>query len=324
MQKNLTPIPYLEIFGKAFLFTWKNRYLWWFGFFLTLANIGGFNYFYGDAGKNPTSPVMENLSRYSQWIFIGILFALVIIIALAILGLLSRGALISSVEKINRNQPTDFKASFKEGKKYFWKIFSISIFSGLFIFAALLILAPPVAFLFLNHNYFLGGVMATLAVIIFIPLLILVFYLKIFGNLYAVLGGLKPWAAIESAYNLFRKNIRPSILVAVFFIPIGLLFFLLVIFTLIPIAFVVLPLALLFFLLVGPFGAAVAGIIGLILLAICIFFLRAVLEVFFQTVWILFFHEIAAPKEKEIATESVVEIKILPETSLPTINSEKE
>ena len=325
MSKKISEIPYLGIIGKAFLLTWKNRYLWWFGFFLMFSNLGGLNYSRSDFESKGTQTnfALENLSRYSHWTLIGFLFLSAIFIALIILSIISRGALISSIEKIHRNKTTDFKKTFQDGKKNFSKIFLISIFSGLLMLGALLILFPPVAFLFLNHNYIIGSIMAVFAVIIFIPLIILVAYLRIFGYLYAVLGGLKSWSAIENAYSLFQKNISTSLLMAIIFIPLNILLFLIILFALVPIALAILPLGIILFIFAGPFGAGIAGVIGLSILAILFIYLRSFMEVFTQAAWIFFFHEIATPKEKEALTEPILEIKPLP-NPLPTINSEGE
>jgi hypothetical protein len=315
-------IPYFVILKKSFVITWKNRYLWWFGFFTLLSNISGFDYLHNDHPKNYPLLSLEKLPHTSPWILTGLTIISILLISITILSIISRGALISSIGKLIENKNTNFKTGYRFGKKNFWKIFSIALFSGVFLLTGMLILTPPVIFLFLNHSYLLGFIMATIAVIIFIPLIFLVFYIKLFGYLYAILGGLTSWAAIENAYNLFRKNIHASILMALIFIPINLLFFFSLILILVPIALLVLPIALFFFLLAGTPGAIVAGMIGLLFLAIYILSVRSVLEVFAQTIWILFFHEIAAPKEKEIIIEPVVEMKTLPETGLPTINLE--
>lgn len=323
MSKKISEIPYLKIMEKAFSVTWKNRYLWWYGFFLLLSSIGGLDYSRGDFDLKVTQPnfALENLSRHSHWIFIGVLFLLIILIALIILSIISRGALISSIEKIHKNKNTNFKTAFCDGKKNFNKIFLISIFSGLFIFGALLILFPPLAFLFLNHNYLIGTLMAAIALIIFIPLVILTSYLRIFGYLYAVLGSLKSWTSIENAYNLFRKNISTSLLMAVIFIPLNILLFLAILFALVPIALAIFPLGIVLFVFAGPFGAGITGAIGLAILAILFIYLRSFMEVFTEAAWIFFFHEIAAPKEKEVVAETITEIEQLP-NPLPTINSE--
>lgn len=325
MSKKISEIPYLEIIGKAFSIAWKNHYLWWFGFFLTISSIGGLSYSRSDFDFKGTQTnfALENLSQYSHWVIIGFLFLSIVFVTLIILSIISRGALISSIEKIHRNKTTDFKKAFQDGKKNFSKIFLISIFSGLFMLGALLILFPPVAFLFLNHNYIIGSIMTVFAVIIFIPLIILVTYLRIFGYLYAVLGCLKSWSAIENAYNLFQKNIIASLLMAAIFIPLNILLFLIILFALVPIALAILPLGIILFIFAGPFSAGIAGVIGLSILAILFIYLRSFMEVFTQATWIFFFHEIAAPKEKETAIETVIEIKPLP-NPLPTINSEGE
>ncbi len=326
MSKSVHEIPYFKIMGKAFSLTWKNRYLGWFGFFVMLSNFSGFNYFYnGSNGEHPKPwTTLENFSSaHPQWLPIGLFMLGVLAIILTVCGIISRGALISSLDKLQKNKMTNLKAGVAEGKKYFWKTFFIALFSGFFILAILLILVPPVVFLFLTHNYVLGAIVAILAALIFAPLVILVAYLRIFGYLYAILGGLKSWAAIESAYNLFRKNIPTSLIMAIFSIAINMLAFFVIILALIPIALVILPLGLLLFILFGKIGAEIAGGSGLILLAVFFIYLRSFMEAFSQAAWLLFFHEIAAPQEKEIVSSPVIELETIAKP-MPTINSEGE
>lgn len=323
MPKNIHEIPYFKIIKEAFALTWKNRYLWWFGFFAILSNAASFNY----SNSNPEEKhLVQNLvsaPQYTQWLMVAAVVGVALVIIIVVMHIISRGALISSIEKIKKNQPVTFKSGFRDGKKYFGKIFIVAFLSTILVLGAFLILAPPVVFLFLNRNYLIGVLMAIVALTIFIPLIVLVAYLRIFGYLYAVLGGLKPWVAIEMAYDLFRKNVTASLIMALLFIPINIILFLTVIFAIIPIALVILPLGILFFILMGKIGAGIAGVIGLSILVAFFILLYSFAEVFSQAIWILFFHEIAKSEEKEIIIEPLLEIEPLPKP-LPTINSEVE
>ncbi len=324
MKKRISEIPYLSIFKNAFVLTWKNRYLWWFGFFVMLSNFGSINWMRDNKNDQLSqSTLYSSIHHASPWLLFAIAIMFTLLIIILILGLISRGALIASIEKHHKNIPDNFKTSFAVGKKYFWRLFFINLFSGLFVLIAATILFPPVAFLFWNHNYLLGAIMAIFAAVIFIPLIVIVAYLRIFGYLYAILGKLKPWAAIDSAYSLFKRNIKSSLLMAVFFIAINIFLFILIVLTMLPLAIVFIPIGLILLLIAGHIGVLIIGAIALLIFGIIIFFLRSILEVFFQTAWILFFHEIASPEEKETVVVSVPEIEPSAKP-LPTINTEGE
>ncbi len=317
MQEDSKKIPYFRILKEAFSLTWKNRYLWWFGFLVLLSNLGGLDYLRSDNKNSSESLAVVKSLPLSPWLIGGIVILAIFLIVILILGIISRGALIASLEKERRGIRCDFKQSFKDGKKTFWKIFLISFFSNIFLLVAGLILFPPVVFLFVNHNYLISFFMGAIAAIIFIPLLVMVAYLKIFGYLFTILGKLKTWSSLENAYNLFRKNIKPSILMALFFLPIGIAILIMLSLLIIPIGIILLPIGLIVFLLAGKIGAVLIAGFGLLILMLILFILRSVFEVFAQAIWILFFREIAVSEEKEVVMEVVIEKVPLSTETMP-------
>lgn len=321
-------INFLKILKDSWQITWKNRYLWWFGFFIALSTIGSGSNFFPDNkdGKEDmiaTQQVIDFIQQYIHWIILGFFILFILLIIFAILNVLGRGALIDSIGKIIKKEPTNFKLGFREGKKNFWKIFLISFSLGILIFTTVLILATPVIFLFINKNYIIGSFMAFLAFLIFIPLIILANYMKIFGYIYAILGNLNFWPALENAYNLFQKNILSSIIMGLIFIPVNIIVFAFFVLVAIPIALVFLIIGLIVFLVAGKIGAIIVGTIGAIVFLFIILLLRSVYEVFAQSAWILFFHEIAKPKIEETVTQTIPETTPI-EKAMPIAEYEKE
>ena len=87
-----------------------------------------------------------------------------------IFKIIAQAGLIKTLEKIEKSEEGNFKLGFKEGKKYFWKIFLIGLILGMMVFILLVILALPVGLLF-YFKALLPGILATiLAIAIFIPL----------------------------------------------------------------------------------------------------------------------------------------------------------
>jgi hypothetical protein len=224
-----------------------------------------------------------------------------------ILSLIGRGALIKSADKAIQEKRTNFKEGFREGKKYLWPTFLISITSGMFLLVSIIILVVPISILFYNKAYIAGGLLTVIGILTIIPVIILVSFLKTYGYIYAILGDLRPWAAIESAYLLFRKNIASSIVMGLLFIPINLALTLGMVLVMIPLAVIFLLIGIGLYAISNTVGIIIIVVIALLLFIIISFFLRSVYEVFAQTAWILFFRQIAAPKVEEKVTETIEE-----------------
>ena len=321
-------INYLEIIKKAWAITWKNRYLWWFGFFVILGGGGSVNYFFNSGEDKKLDPaqnekILEFFSQNIHWVITLAIVVFLLLIIFFILNTLGRGALITSIEKNIKGQVSNFKSGWKDGKKNFWKIFIIDFSLGLFIFLTLLILIAPVAILFLNKNYIIGGILTFLAILIFIPIAILTSYLKTYSYLYSILGKINFWPAVENAYNLFAKNFWASIILSLIFIPLGIVLMLIIL--------ALVPFLLLIFLILGTIGylalgkitAIIISAIGLVIFFLYAIFVKSIYEVFSQAIWILFFHEIASPKipEAVIEVETKAEPIIKP---MPVIETRKE
>jgi hypothetical protein len=321
-------INYLQIIKDAWKITWKNRYLWWFGFFVALSSgEGGMNFFSPSGDWEKSDPVREQqaldfISQNIHWIIVLAIALLLLFTLFLILGTIGRGALITSIEKSAKGKTSNFKISWQEGKKNFWKIFNINIALGIFLFFTLVIFVTPVSILMMNKNYVIGGILASLAVFIFIPIAILISYLKVYGYLYSILGKLNFWASLENAYSLFVKNIWASIVMSLIFIPLSIIAILIVL--------APLPILLIAFLafgagayfVLGKVFAMAIGAIGILIFLLYILFVRSVYETFSQAIWILFFHEIAKPKEPVTITEEVETETII--KPLPVIESKKE
>ncbi|PIR73256.1 MAG: hypothetical protein COU40_03305 [Candidatus Moranbacteria bacterium CG10_big_fil_rev_8_21_14_0_10_35_21] len=315
MKKQIKDIPYLEILKKSWKITWSHKYLWWLGLFISLGSLGtSFNYSSGD-----NEIITEAGQKFIQFIntHYAIFLTLVLLVSLlfiglALLSLLARGGLIRSVKNILEGKNVSLKESWKFGRENFLKIFSITLVIGLFMFLALLILIVPIALLFFNHSYWIGGILTFLAILIVIPLFILAFFIRTFGYLYAILGRLSIWSSIENAYFIFSKNIGPSFIMGLIFLPVNILVGLGLLIMLIPLAIVFIILGGLLYLVLQKTGIIIAASIGVLVFLIIILIVKSAYAVFNQTAWLLFFQEIASPKKEEPIIEKVLEIEPKP------------
>lgn len=316
-------INYLDILKKSWSLTWHNKYLWWFGLFTALSGFGGrFNYQFPGPGKQPSiapEKIWDFVVQHWPVVIFSSAVLLLILLALAVLGIIGRGALIKSINA-EINPPADqtasnFKTGFAAGKKYFWKLFVLGLSLGFSILAILIVLLIPIIFLFTNHAYALGTILALAGFLFFLPLLILVIFLKTYGQLYIVLGNLAVWPAIENSYALFLKNISPSIIMSLIFLLTSLIFGLAVLAAVIPVIIVFVIFGTIAYLLFKIIGLAIIAGLGIIILLVLMLAAKSIYETFAQAVWIFFFHEIARPKVAETISETAPEIKPVPEAT---------
>jgi hypothetical protein len=309
METKSDQIRYLEIFKDAWKLAWRNKYLWWFGLFIAVANLGGMNFYANDSGSDDEveQKVVEFISQNTEWLLIVAISIVIIWLLFVVLGILGRGALISSISRHIKNEASDFRLGFRKGKKYFWRIFFISVILGIFMLASAITLFTPAIFLFLNKNYVIGVFMLVFAGLIFLPLMILAFFVWVFAQMYAVLGELRIWDAFENAYNLFQKNIWTSLIFGLLFIPIGILFMIAVVSALLIVGLVFLGFGLLLFLVARQTGVVISVVLAFLVFLPIFLAIRSFYEVFSQAAWVLFFEKIARSKKEELAEEKVPE-----------------
>ncbi|OGI17415.1 MAG: hypothetical protein A2Z52_00470 [Candidatus Moranbacteria bacterium RBG_19FT_COMBO_42_6] len=303
-------INYLEIIKNAARITWRNRYLWWFGFFILLSSTMGSSFQYSSREKiADREKIFEFAATHREWIIFAGLAALAVWIALLAVGIIGKGALIKSVNSLIEKKETSFKGGWKEGKKYFWKIFFIGIFSAIFILATLLVFMIPIGFLFYNKAYFLGGLLSLLALLIFIPVVFLASFIRIYGYLYAILSDLPLGESLENAYALLNKNIVPSIVISLIFLAIATLATMVALLFIIPVLVAFFIIGTLLFFLAKQVGIIVTVILGTLFILAVMIFGGSVYQVFTHAILVLFFREIATPKIKEeVEVEKVVEL----------------
>jgi len=327
-------INYLEIFKKAWNITWNNKYLWWFGFFITLgsgANVFNFN-FPSDSKSQEAGElqkIVENfLSQNWQmraariaeiipgnteyWIVGGIVFLLIVLFILVIVRVVSQAGLITEANNIEKEKGSFWKG-FGKGKTYFWKIFLVDILLGFLMVGIILIMIIPILFLFYLGSILSGIISIILAIFIIIPLSVLVFFLKRYAHFYIILSQLKIFSSIESAYFLFKKNIWSSIIMSLLFIPIGFILALMLIFSALMIGLAFLIIGFVLYFTLGLLGTTIAIILGAVALFAAMFLIFSAYKVFAEISWLLFFKEIATPKEEELVEEKSVEIVSDPE-----------
>ncbi len=307
----MSKINYLDIIKKAWNITWNNKYLWWLGLFLALGGGGGsgFNYsFDGEKVQERGGALLQSSKNFidSHWklFVIGLAIFLILAIAAIILKSIARGGLIKSVSKIANGKSSSFKSGFSDGKKYFWKIFLTGLLTWFFILGMTMAFASPVIYLLYSKSYLSALFLGVIAVPLIIIIGILAFYVQKYACVYLVLSDLSVKSALESAFQLFCKNIWASVIFSIILMIIGIIVGIsaLFVFFIIIIPFFVLGLILNF--LLAKVGIILAVISGSLTLVSLFFLLQSILETFYQASWVLFFKEIASIKIEEAVEET--------------------
>ena len=270
-----------------------------------------------ESGADIGKEIIEKATNFASlhWEAIAaVLIALIILVLFfLIIGILARGGLIKAIHNIDNKRKASFRENFKEGKKYFWRLLLSRILVNFFLLGTAMTLFIPVVFLFSMKSVFLGLVTSFLAIMIFIPLLITSSFLKKYSSVYIILGDLKILSSLENAYTLFRKNIFSSIVMALLFIPIGIAIGILLFFVALLFLAGLLLAGFVMQLFFNKIGIWIIVSVGIIIFLLIFLIISAVYKVFCQSVWILFFKEIAKSEKKEEIVEEVLSDKKIPE-----------
>lgn len=307
--------PFIEILKDSARIVWKNKFLLWFGVLMALGSPGSFNVGnnedwgkQGDAAKN----FME--THWQLVLAIGlILFAIGVVLYL--ISLAGKAGLVKSVDILSQEKPTTFRAGWKTGKKYIWKLFKLFLFIFFVMMIIVSVLALPIVFLAIKESWVSAVLVGLLAVAIFIPLAFILALTNVFAEFYIILSDLRVWSAVEAGYNLLLKNVKNSII-----------FSLLILAVHIAAGIVLLPMIGTALLILVPAGALfyfmskiVFGLYFVFAVLLFLAFALIVSSIFLtykMTAWTLFFREIAKAEipeaEKVFEEKSEKEIAAAP------------
>jgi hypothetical protein len=310
----VSEIDYSAILQEAISITWKNKFLWWFGFILALGSGGAdlgkmFNQASSESPQPETLPepeiVLNFLHSHISWVVAGIIIVLSLGIAFWLLKTICFAGLITSINSLKKNQPASFKIGFGKGKLFLGRLIVLEAIFTLAIFLLLGIITAPVVFLVFQKAYPLAIILGLIGIILILSLSFVFGFIRYFSRLYIVLSNINLRESLELSYALFAKNFIPGIVLSLLFVGIGILIGLasLIIF---------LPLGLVFFLIEASLRSAL-GLQGsaFALILFSPIFLGAgslfgsLIIVFRETTWYLFFVKIARDPEKELGSEKI-------------------
>lgn len=241
---------YGALIRDAFRTVWRNRFLWFFGFFVAGSGFS-FNLPGGPGGMGDLPGSLrwagENLAAV---VAAAVLLALVLLLVYLVLGIISAGGLAWSVAAIERGERPGFSSTFRAGVGSFWGVLGqavllllIGVGLALLVFV---VVGGPFALLFVltesvAARVVFGVLLGLVGVVLLVALYVPYAVVGQFALRELVVGRRGAVDAIGGAFGLFRRNAGRSILVwvinlalsigvgiaaAIVFILLGLLLFL--------------------------------------------------------------------------------------------------
>ena len=314
---------YGELIRDAFRITLRNRYLWFFGFFvggLYGTNIGsnfsGGNFdtdSFGQAGASSFGAQfpIENAALIVGLVSLGILLFLVFVV----LFLISAGGLVDGVYALDRGEERRFSTTFRAGTSMFWRVLGFYVLYFLISLVLVVIVVLPLGLLAAGTfavtdsttARIVVSVLAALAAILLIIVLLVTLAIVVqFALRETVIRGGGIFGSFGRGFSIFQSNLGKSLLV--WLINIGLR-----IATWIAIGLALLLVGLVLFLPTIILAtqelataALVTGIVAGVLLLPVIIVISAALGAFFHSYWTLAYLRITSPDDEAAAQAEAV------------------
>lgn len=320
---------YGEFIKEAFWITLRNRFLWFFGFFIS-GGIGSSNFnpsaggpgdFDGSPGdappawlSDPTRWITDNLAL----VIAVIVTVVVLVLVFIVLTLISQGALAESVAALHRGETRRFSSAWRAGVSNIWRVLGqalLFILIGLVFFMGLTLLAlvlfVPLALLFGAISADTGSQLLLSAVLIGLLIVLGLFFVVLFIALVVafyivgqlalrelVVDGKRVFESIGAGYRLFRRNLGRSLLIWLIqvAISIGVGIVVLIVFLILGLILIG-PAVGLFF--AGDTAAGIAvGTIGGLLFLIPYLIISGAIGTFNHAYWTLAYLRLTAPVEE--------------------------
>jgi len=217
---------YRDIFKRALSLTWKNPFLWIFGFFTTFLGIGnvyetifknsieqsalldklGVKFslvsFYGVfLGKNFTNITFGNLL-----LLIGVLIIILVVFGIALWASIgSLGGLIHATNHLDKKKKTNFVSSFKDGYQHFWKLFAVNVMGKTLIILFLALTSGLLALLLTNTSV-INSIIFFLSFLVFVSISLFISFIIVYASAFVILKKKGVIDSIHEAWQLFKNN----------------------------------------------------------------------------------------------------------------------
>jgi len=225
---------YLGIIKRSYHISIKNKFLWIFGILAGGAagfkglNLNSVNYSTGSADWNKFSSSLNSYDWASFWdkfalTILGVmLFILIFAVVMFVLNIISQGALVGSVDKLDKNEKANFKIGFGIGWHQFWRIWGMALTYLAMILASLVVMVAPVVVAIVFSNYIFAVIWGCLLLLVCLIFWILIGLISPYSLRVIVLEKYGIWQSIRESLHLFRDHWIEVILIYLLLIAISL------------------------------------------------------------------------------------------------------
>jgi len=303
---------YSDLLSEAFRLTWRNRYLWFFGFFV-VGGGGSFNFpanFGRQEMQNPFGPDAGALDWISNnlVLFLTAVISVVVVLALIflVLSMISHGALAESIAALHRGETRGFGSAFRAGTTNFWRVLGLKVLFFLIALGLMLLIFLPVvlgglAAFSLTDSTGLRVLAVALGVIFVFVALVVVFLPFAIINQYAlrelVVSRRRIMESIAGGFGLFRRNIGRSLLVWLIQLAVMLGLGIAMLVVLVIFGAILLGPAIALFATEHATAGVVAGVVGGILFLVPVFVISGAVGAFNHAYWTLAYLRLVEPPE---------------------------
>ena len=308
---------YGDLLSEAFRITWRNRFLWFFGFFVGGASFNLPSTNFGGQRGVPFGPTSGPLRWVSENLILFLVAVGVVVLALVlvflVLAMISHGALAESVAALHRGEPRRFGPAWRTGASYFWRVIWLKgLFFLMALGLALLIFLPTtlgvIAVFVSTESVGLRVLSVVLGVLFVLALLILIFLPFAIVNQFAlrelVLGGRRVMDSIGGGFGLFRRNIGRSLLAWLVQLGVMLGLGIAMLVVIIILAVILVGPAVALFAADQITAAVVVGVIGGLLFLIPVLVISGALSAFNHAYWTLAYLQLTSPADRDTQTAS--------------------
>jgi hypothetical protein len=272
----------LEIISKAYSYTRNHKYLWFFGLFLTFC--GALNFI---------RLIDWSALLTGEFVFLLLLGLVTLFVSfiLIFLAAISRSVIIYTVLHLERKEDVSMKMALKDTKKHWSTVFLASLFIFsilLFIFSWLFL---PVYLMHPTQDVYKPLLITLIGLAIFLPILVSLMLVNFFAACFIVVYNMSVWRSIQSAFDLFMRYWERMIGLFVFLVVIYLVLF--------SFSASLIGLCLLFAYQAQSLvqSLSIPLIIGIFsLLSLSLLFANALVNVFTNVAWTLYFLKIVKAK----------------------------
>lgn len=236
---------YRPIFKQALEITWRNKFLWVFGFFAAFLSSGGV---YDVIIKNwntvtsktievknllsIASPSFEFIHKTSGEIagklnIYGFVAALLVagfvMLAIFVMALIAQGGLIHAISEISSGKKTSWKKSFDIGLHHIFQILGVNIFAKVIIFFLLLAIGLPAVVLFPEGSTW-SDLTFFVIFLISIPLSLITLFTMIYSVAGMVIQKYSLLESVKESLKLLKEHWIISLEMALFLLFFSTLF----------------------------------------------------------------------------------------------------